>query len=266
LTLQDDGLLPTLKATAEAKRAASEAIRLDDMLAEPRISLGHAYFHEFNWPAAQREFKYALDLNPNYATAHFYYANYLVVTEQFEDALAGARRAQALDPVSLPAGSNTAMALYYGRQYDQSIQQSLLVLETDPKFARSYEDLGRSYWETGMWREAIKSFKRAVTYSGRGSGFIASLAHAYASAGKSEEARNLLKELTALAQKQYVSPYAFALVYVGMGNKDQAVAWLDKAYQERASALPFVKVNPRLASLHADPRLHNLLRRLGLES
>ena len=266
LTLQDDGLLPTLKATTEAKRAASEAIRLDDSLAEPRISLAHAYFHEFNWPAAEREFKCALELNPNYATAHFYYANYLLVMEQFQDALAEAQRAQALDPVSLPAGSNTAMALYYGGQYDQSIQQSLLVLETDPKFARSYEDLGRAYWEKGMRRQSITAFRKAVTCSGRGSGFIASLAHAYALAGKGEEARNLLKELTVLARRQYVSPYAFALAYVGMGNKDQAFAWLGKAYDERASALPFVKVNPRLASLHGDSRFHKLLRRLGLQS
>ena len=266
LTLQDDGLLPTLKATAEAKRAAGEALRRDDMLAEPHISLAHAYFHEFNWLSSEREFKCGLELNPNYATAHFYFANYLLVMEQFQQALAEARCAQALDPVSLPAGANVAVSLYFGRQYDQAIEQSLQVLETDPNFARSYEDLGRAYWEKGMWREAITAFKKAVTCSARGSGYLASLAHAYALAGRHTEALNLLKELIDLARKQYVSPFAFALVYAGMGKKNQAFAWLDQAYQERASALPFVKVNPRLISLHSDPRFHRLLRRLGLES
>ena len=147
LTLQDDAHLPTLEATAEAKRAAWEALRHDKMLAEPHISLAHAYFHEFNWPAAEREFKHGLDLNPNYAIGHFYFANYLLARGQFQEALAEARHAKALDPVSLPAHSNTATALYCSGQYDQATEQCLQVLEVDPSFARSYEDLGRIYLE-----------------------------------------------------------------------------------------------------------------------
>jgi TolB-like protein/Tfp pilus assembly protein PilF len=266
LTLQDEGLLATLKATTKAKRAAGEALRRDDMRAEPHISLAHAYFHEFNWPASEREFGRGLDLNPNYATAHFYYANYLLAMEQFPEALAEARRAQALDPVSLPAGSNVAMALYYGGQYSQAIEQSLQVLDTDPNFAPSYEDLGRAYWEKGMWREAIAAFKRAVACSGRGPEYVASLAHAYALAGRRTKALTLLQGLIELARKRYVSPFAFALVYAGMGKKDQAFAWLDKAYEERVGALPFVKINPRLAPLRSDPRFRNLVQRLGLKS
>jgi len=266
LTLQDDGLLPTLKATAEAKRAAGEALRLDEMLAEPHISLAHAYFHEFNWPAAEREFKCGLELNPNYAVGHFYFANYLLAKGQFEDALAEARHAKALDPVSLPVRSNTAMALYYGGQYDQAIEQCLQVLEIDPNFARSYEDLGRVYWEKGMRREAIRAFKKAVSRSARGSLYVAELAYAYAVVGKREDAVTLLKELTERARKRYVSSYAFALVYTGMGNKDQAFAWLDKAYEERASTLPFLKTNPTLASLRSDPRFQTLIRRMSLAS
>jgi TolB-like protein/Tfp pilus assembly protein PilF len=266
LTLQDDGLLPTLKATAEAKRAAGQALCRDNMLAEPHISLAHAYFHEFNWLASEKEFKCGLELNPNYATAHFYFANYLLVMEQFQEALAEARRAQALDPVSLPAGSNTAASLYFGRQYDRSIEQSLQVLESNPNFARSYEDLGRAYWEKGMCEEAIAAYKKAVTCSGRSPGYVASLAHAYALAGRRTKALSLLKELSELDRKRYVSPFAFTLVYAGLGKKDQAFTWLDKAYEERASALPFVKINPRLAVLHSDPRFHKLLRRMGLKS
>jgi tetratricopeptide (TPR) repeat protein len=142
----------------------------------------------------------------------------------------------------------------------------LQVLETDPKFARSYEDLGRSYSEKRLWPEAISAFKKAVTCSGNHSGYIASLAHACAVAGRRKEALNLLKQLDRIARKQYVSPFAFALVYAGTGNTDQAFDWLDKAYHERSSALPFLKINPRLATLRSDRRFHLLLRRLGLES
>jgi TolB-like protein/Tfp pilus assembly protein PilF len=266
LTLQDDGHLPTLEATAKAKRAALEALRCDEVLAEPHISMGHAYFHEFNWHAAEREFKRGLELNPNYAIGHFYFANYLLARGRFQDAVAEARHAKVLDPVSLPARSNTAMALYYCGQYDQAIEECLQVLEIDCNFARTYEDLGRIYREKGMRREAISAFKKAVTHSGRASAYIAELAHTYASAGRRRDALQLLRELTERARKRHVSSYAFALIYIGMGNKDQAFAWLDKAYDERASALPFLKTNPSLAKLRSDPRFNDLLRRMSLET
>jgi TolB-like protein/Flp pilus assembly protein TadD len=266
LTQQDDGLLPTLKATALAKRAAGEALRRDEMLAEPHISLAHAYFHEFNWRASEREFKCGIELNPNYAIGHFYLANYLLARGRFEDALAEAQQAKALDPVSLPVRSNTAMALYYAGQYDEAIEQCVQVLEIDPNFARTYEDLGRVYWEKGMRREAIRAFKKAVSYSGRGSMYIAELAHAYAAEGRQAEAVELLRELTERARERYVSAYAFVLIYAGMGNKGQAFAFLDKAYKERASTLPFLKTNPSLASLRSDSRFRTLIRRMNLAS
>ena len=266
LTLQDDGHLPTLEATAKAKRAASEALRCDEALAEPHISMGHAYFHEFNWPAAEREFKRGLELNPNYAVGHFYFANYLLARGCFQDAVGEARHAKVLDPVSLPVRSNIATALYYCGQYDQAIEECLQVLEIDPNFARTYEDLGRIYREKGMWVEAIEAFKKAVTFSGRGSPYMAELAHTFASSGRLKDAVRLLRELTERARRRHVSSYAFALIYVGMGNKDQTFAWLDKAYRERASALPFLKTNPSLAKLRSDPRFYGLLRRMSLEA
>jgi TolB-like protein/Tfp pilus assembly protein PilF len=266
LTLQDDGHLPTLPATAKAKRAASKALHCDETLAEPHISLAHAYFHEFNWHAAEQEFKRGLDLNPNYAIGHFYLANYFLAQGQLENALAEALRAKVLDPISLPVRSNTAMSFYYCGQYDQAIEQCLQILETDPNFCRSYEDLGRVYWEKGMRKEAIGAFRKAVRCSSGGSMYVAQLAQAYAFEGKRGDALRLLKELTERARARYVSPYVFALVHTGMGNKDQAFAWLDKAYQERASTLPFLKTNPALRSLHSDRRFHQLLRRMNLES
>ena len=139
-------------------------------------------------------------------------------------------------------------------------------LEINPNFARSYEDLGRIYWEKGMRLEAIKAFKKAVTYSYHGAPYMAELAHACAATGRTKEARQLLKKLVELARKRYVSPYSFALVYTGMGNKDQAFTWLGKAYEERASTVAFLKTNPMLASLRSDSRFHKLLSTMGLES
>lgn len=264
LTLQDQGYLLTLQATAEAKRAASQALRIDETLAEPHISLAHAHFHEFDWRAAEKEFQRGIELNPNYAIAHFYYANYLLVMEQFEEAIAEARHAEALDPVSLAAGTNTATALYFAGRYDESIQHSLQVLDSDPKFVGAYEDLGRAYLEKGMIDDSIPAFQKAVEGSGHSPRYVASLAHAYAVAGNGKKARILLAGLRQSGKKTYVSPDAFALVETGLGHKDEAFAWLETAYEQRSSALPFIKINPRVAPLHSDPRFQSLLRRLDL--
>lgn len=158
--------------------------------------------------ASEQEFRKGIELTQNYAVGHFYFANHLLVMERMEEALAEAQGAQALDPVSLPAGSNTAMALYFNRHYEAAIEECMRVLEIDPTFARSYEDLGRAYLEKGMWHEAMTAFKKAVSYSRRGSGYLASLAHAHAQAGRRRKALDLLKELNELAQKQYVSSFA----------------------------------------------------------
>jgi len=159
------------------------------------------------------------------------------------------------------------MAFYYGGNHDESIQASLRVLEIDPKFSHSYEDLGRAYAAKRMWHEAITAFGNAVRHSGRGSRYVASLAHAYSAIGNWKKALVLRNALQRLSKKGvYVSPYGFALIETGMGNIDGAFKWLDKAYQERAGAVPFVNVDPRLAPLHPDPRFRKLLKGIHLVS
>ncbi len=236
---------------------------MDETLAEAYTSLGHAHFHEFNWSAAGREFRRAIELNPNYANAHFYYANYLLVVGRMDEAIAAARCAQALDPVSLPAGTNLAAILYHAGHYKEAVDQSLRVLEIDSSFARAHEDLGRAYEQQGMYQQAITAFEKAVACSGRSSRDLASLAHAYAVAGKRREAVKLLEELKQISKRGYVSPYALALVAAGLGNKTETFARLAKAYTELDSALPFLKVNPRLAPLRSDSRFQDLVRRLN---
>lgn len=264
LTLQDEGNLAPREATAKAKTAARKALRINENLAEPHISLAHAYFHEFNWRAAEAEFKRGLELNPSYAGAHFYYANYLVAMGRADEAIAAARTAQALDPVSAPAETNMAAILYHVREYDKAIDHCRKLLETEPAFAHAYDDLGRAYEQKLMYAQAIAAFENAAECSKRAPRYLASLAHALGRVGRKREALALLQELRRLAKKRYVSPYAFALVFLGLGDRDQALAWLNKAYQLRDSVLPFLKVNPRLASLHSDPRFQKILRRLGL--
>jgi tetratricopeptide (TPR) repeat protein len=266
LTLHDDGHLPPREALASAKRAAAKGLRIDETLAEAHTSLAHAHLHEFNWQKAGAEFERAIELNPNYPAAHFYYANYLVARECFDEAVAEAQRAQALDPVSLPAGSNIANILYHAGLYDLSVEQSLKVLDMDPSFARAHEDLGRAYEQKGMYEQAIRALRTAVTNSGRSPGYLGSLAYAYAVSGHRKEASKLFEELRKIARRRYVSAYAFALVCAGLGDKDGAFAWLRKACEEHSGALPFLKVNPRIVALRSDTRFHDLLRRVGLNS
>jgi TolB-like protein/Tfp pilus assembly protein PilF len=266
LTLQDADLIPPRRAIRRAKQAAAKAIEIDETLAEAHVSLAHAHFHELDWVAAEREFGRGIELNPSYATAHFYYANYLLSVGRSAEAIEEAARATALDPVSLPARTNVAVILCLAGRADEAIAQSLAALETDPAHAPAYEGLGRAYGLKRMHHRAITSFRKAVALSKRCSPrHLASLAHACAVAGKREHALDLLRELHRLARARYVSSYAFALTFVGLGDNEKAFAWLTKARRERSSAIPFVAVEPRLAPLHPEPRFRELLVGLGLE-
>jgi len=265
LTLQDEGHLPRHTGTAKAKTAAARALRIDETLAEAHNSLAHAHFHELNWLAAEHEFKRSLDLNPNYATAHFYYANYLIAMGRLEEAVTEARRAQSLDPMSLAVQDNVARSYYYAGQYAQATVHALKVFEIEPAFSHTYESLGRIYEQQGRYEEAITAFRKAVSSSARNPGYLASLAHACALAGRKRESLQLLEELRRKSKTGYVTPYAFALVSLALGRKSEALACLKKACQQRASEVPFLKVNPRLASLHSEPEFQKILRRLGLK-
>jgi TolB-like protein/tetratricopeptide (TPR) repeat protein len=264
LTLMDHGYLAPREATAKARPAALNALRLDEALAEAHISLGHASLHEFDWPNAEREFLRGIELNPSYSTARFYYANYLVAMGRLPEAVAEAEQAKRLDPVSPAAHSNLASILWHSGQYQQSIEEAQRILEFRPNFSRAYEDLGRAYEQMGALDAAIEAFQRAVSMEEQAHGSLASLAHAYALAGKRDQAIKILEQLHDAANSTFVSAYTFALISVALGKTDEAFAWFDQAYEERSSALPFIRINPRFASLRGDPRFERLLQRVGL--
>jgi TolB-like protein/Flp pilus assembly protein TadD len=264
LTLSDESHMAPRLAIAKAKAAARKALRIDEGLAEPRISLAHAYFHEFNWRGAESEFRRGLEINPSYSIAHYYFANYLFALGRADEAIAAAETAQLLDPVSAPAAANMANVLYFTGHYDKAIGRMQQLLELEPSFPPAYEVLGRAYEQKSMLDQAIAAFEKAVALSQRASRHLVNLAHGLALAGRKKEALAVVQELKRLAKTQYMSPFGFALVFLALGDKKQSLAWLARAYRLCDSSVPFMKVNPKLDPLRSHPRFGSMLRRIGL--
>lgn len=264
MTLHDDGWLPPEEARAKAGAAAETAIRLAPTLAEAHTSLAHVRFHEFDWPAAERRFRKAIEWNSNYGTARFYYANFLVAFGRFEEAVVEARTALRLDPISLPAGVNMASINEHAGRTAQAIEHCRRVLEMDPDFAPALEHLGRAYERQRRYGEAIATLEKAVEVSDRAPRHLSSLGHAYAMAGHRKRARAIVDELARSSRDRYVSPYALAVVHAGLGEKERALDFLEKACDERSSPMPFVNVNSQLRPLRVDARFRSLVARIGL--
>jgi TolB-like protein/Flp pilus assembly protein TadD len=259
------GGMPPHEAMPKAKAAALKALEIDDTLAEPHVSLAHVqYYYERDWPTAEREYRRAIELNPNYPTAHQWYAVYLMSAGRFNEAVAENRRAQELDPLSLPINMTLGWVLLNARQYDQSAEQLRKTLEMDPNFLLAHHRLGVVYQQQGKYDEAIAEFKQVLNLSpGKPLG-IATLACAYALSGKRAEAQKGLAELRELSKQRYVSSFSIALIYAALGDKDQAFAWLGNADKERDANLARINVDPRLDTLRSDPRFVDLERRVGL--
>jgi serine/threonine-protein kinase len=252
------------EAFSSARAAVQKALELDDTLAEAHASLGHLEIHEFAWSEAQRAFKRAIELNPNYATAYHTYAFSFAASGRLEEAIATLERAVELDPVSLGIATNLGVLFYFARRYDQAVEQYHKVLDMDPSFARVYVTLGSAYAQMGRHEESVAMFQKAIELSGDRSK-IAALGRAYALAGKKEEALEIIEELQQLSRKRYVTPYAVALIYASMGEKDEAFSWLQRACEEGVSDLIYMKVDPFLDNLRSDPRFSALMDSVGFE-
>ncbi|MGH9861972.1 MAG: protein kinase domain-containing protein [Candidatus Acidiferrales bacterium] len=252
------------QAMPKAIAAARQALELDDSLAEAHASLAHIDFTYLEPADAEAEFKRALELNPGYATARHWYAIYLSALGRHPEALEQIKQAQTLDPLSRIISANVGWCYYLARQYDQAIAQARKTLELDPSFAVAHGYLGQAYLEKGLFTQALAELRTAATLSGESPAYLAELANAYGVAGQREMALKVLGDLNKLAQRRYVSPYDFALVYAGLGDKEKALDWLEKAYEERDDRLPNLQVHPRLDSLRSEPRFRRLVDRLGL--
>ena len=257
--------MPPDEAMPKAKAAALKALEIDDTLAEPHVSLAHVkYYYDHDFETAEREYKRAIELNPNYSTAHQWYGVYLMSLGRFDEALTQMRRAQELDPLSLPINMTLGWALIAARQTDQSIEQLRKTLEMDPNFVLAHHRLGMAYEQQGKYAEAIAEFKQVINLtSGKPLG-VAALARVYALAGQRADAQKLLGELQEQAKVRYVSPASIALVFAGLGEKDQALTWLDKAEKEHDGVIVRLKVDSRYDSLRSDPHFAEIVRRIGM--
>jgi DNA-binding winged helix-turn-helix (wHTH) protein/TolB-like protein/tetratricopeptide (TPR) repeat protein len=257
------GLLPPKEAFPPAEEAAKKALEMNDGLAEAHATLGFVYFYyDWNGLAAEKEFRRALDSNPNYAMAHSWNGQDLATMDRMSEALAETELAQQDDPLSLIVSSNAGLIFLLAGRYEQAIETLNKALEIDPTFPRAHFRLGNVYEKEGMPEKAISEFEQAVRLSGGDSSYQGALGHAYAVAGNVQQARKILDLLKKRSRQQYVPAYAIALIYAGLKDKDQAFEWLDKAYNDRSASMALLKVDPALNGLHSDARFTELARRV----
>jgi TolB-like protein/DNA-binding winged helix-turn-helix (wHTH) protein/tetratricopeptide (TPR) repeat protein len=247
---------------SKAKATAKIALQMDDGLAEAHNAMAMSLFrYDWDWAGAEREFQRAIALNPNYAQAHQWYGRYLRAMGRRNSAMAEIKRAQELDPLGLVIGGGSGQ---YGTQYDLMIESNRRKLELDANFAGAYLGLGRAYALKGMYQDAIAAFQKGLDLSGGAPNYLSFLGYTYGVWGKRNEARKILLQLNQLSKRKYVSPYEIGLVYIGLGEKDMAFDWLQKAVADRSIPLVPLKDGEEMASLRSDPRYAELLSRIGL--
>jgi len=263
VTASDWFLSPSV-AMPNAREALKRALNIDEMQPEAHISLGVVFFwYDWNWSAAESELKRALEINPNDISAHQFYGAYLAWTGKLDEGITEGKRSLELDPLSVQANTYLGMSYYFAREYDHAIQQFQKTVEVNPDywFARIF--LGRVYEQKGRLAEAISEFEQAKRIEDEIPEIHAALGHAYALLGRRGEATEVIEDLKRRSARSYVSPYAMATVYAGLGNMDETFHWLEKSFLERPYNMSFLKVNPELDFLRSDPRFHGLLRKMN---
>ena len=254
-------------AFPKAREAAQKALSLNNGLANAHTALGLVRLeYEYDWVGAEESYHTAIDLNPNYATAHHWYAEYLSFVGRFDESIKHIERAFELDPQSLVI--NTVRGYPYMRsgRCDTAVGYFKKSLEMEPKFPLAHFYLGKCYVEQKRFSDAIKEQLAAISGSGESAAFVAALSVAYAASGNRQEATALLNKLKEASRRSYVSPYSMATVYAGLGETDEAFKWLDKAYDDRDYQLPTIKNDIHFAHLRNDRRFATLLERIGLPS
>ena len=248
----------------KAKASAKRALELDETLGEAHVPLAVAlYRFDWSFSEAEGEFQRAIELNPNYATAHQFYGEYLAAVGHFEKGIAELKRAQELDPLSLIINADLGKAYFYARRYDQAGEQLRKTMEMDQSFQTAHFYLGMVYVMKGSFQDSIAEYQRAKQLNDDPR-MLGLLGHVYAVSGQRDEALETLDQLKQNAGQRYVSGFSFALVYAGLGEKDQAFQWLEKSYQDHTPYLSTIKVDPLLDNLRSDPRFADLMRRIGL--
>jgi TolB-like protein/Tfp pilus assembly protein PilF len=264
IVMGDNGWLSQEELTKNAKEASTKAIALDNSLAEAHTSFASVKETEWNWREAENEYKRAIELNPNYPTAHHWYSIYLANMGHLDEAIAEARRAQELDPLSLQINKSVGDRYYDSRRYEEAHEQYRKTIEMDPNFPGGHDGLGFFFTQKGMYKEAITEFQKTRDLSADNFDYLLSSAQVYAKEGKKDEVHQLLRQIQENPEKHYVQPTAIAGIYALLKEKDQAFQWLEKAYQERSIRLMYLRTDQAYDNLRDDPRFKDLVRRVGL--
>jgi TolB-like protein/Tfp pilus assembly protein PilF len=257
-----DSYMPSMEAGLKAKALTLKAVELDEMVYEGHGALAWVHMaYDWDWAGAEREFQRAIQLNPGNQWSHSDYGFLLLALKRFDESLKELRRAQELDPLSPAVNWNLGMGLHSARQYHGALEQLRTAIELDPSSFFGHALLGMTYEQQGELGKAIAEFRKArelndIPWT------RAYLGHGYAAAGDRVEALKIIAGLKEDSRRLVVAPYDVALVYAGLGEKDQALAWLEKAYQVRSSFLYCLQIDARLDSLHSDPRFQDLVRRM----
>jgi Tfp pilus assembly protein PilF len=259
-----DDLAPQ-ETMPKARSAALKALELDDDLAEAHASLGYVkHRYEWDWAGAEKEFRRAIELKPGYATAHQWYGWYLICLGKTDEALAEFRGAQSLDPLSLYTNLTMGAPYFYSRQYEKAAEQYRKVIEMNPDFWLAHLWLAKTYEQEGRYDDALDELQKVSKNAGANAAEVSDRGYVYALAGKTAEARAMLAELQQMSRRRYVAPCGVAVVYAGLGRKDEAFEWLAKALKVRDNTLVLIEVDPRFDALRSDARFAQLIKGAGL--
>ena len=257
--------LPPKQAFPKGKAAANTALQLDQDLAEAHTPLAALlWLHDWQWEEAQTEFKRSLELGPTYATANHWYAEYAMTMGRHREAMTRMKKGLDLDPLSLIINVAVGWALYFARRYDEAIEQLRRTVDLDPNYAVTYWILGLLLRKTGSYDLAITEGEKGVKLSDGSPLMRAALAHTLGTAGRTKEALGMLDDLTELAKQKYVAPYFFAGIYIGLGENDRAIEYLEKCYEEHSHWLIYLHIDPGMDGLRDNQDFQGLLRRIGL--
>ncbi len=255
---------PATDSMPRAKAAALRALQIDDSLAEAHTALGfYLSFYEWDRQASEKEFRRAIELKPDYSTAHHWFGGSLANLKQFEESLSELRRAEELDPLSPIIGTNLGDTFMFARRYDEAIAQFKRTLVLNPNFASAHQALGRAYGSKGMYPEAIAETRAAIELNNR-SAPKGDLGLWLARSGKRDEAVKLLSELKQEAAGSYVQNYSIAVIYIGLGNREEALNWLEKHMSEHSETANEYAVRSELDDLRSEPRFKAMLKRMNL--
>jgi tetratricopeptide (TPR) repeat protein len=258
------GTLPPKEALPKSKAVATKALQMDETLAEAYVSLGYSStFYDWDWTAGERELTRAIELDPSSDRAHLSYFWFLVAQNRLDEAASEIHRAEELDPFSPMIRMNVGFYFWWARDPDRAIEHYLKLLELNPNSEEVHFFLGAAYLQMSMHGDAITEFERTLELSPGSTRNLAWLGHARALAGQRDEALAIVTQLMELSKRQYVSSYEVARIYAGLGDHDQVFTWLDRAYEERASWMAYLQVDPTLDPFRSDPRFQDLLRRMN---